>query len=648
LIERIPAVKERKRRKAAIKAVKYASLAALFLFFLSIVFLFVEFSALKAVYEEARAGRKEIYASLDYLKLEKFNEAKLSAGRAETHFGAASSRLGGVKRDSLVFLNPLFRVQIVNADYLLGTASGLSRAIGKGADFAQEFKGLVAGEKKLSLSQFTPEEKKKILGRIHDAGPELSGMKADLDFALANLERVRLPWPLVFFKKNVRELEAQVREGSEFLARAIPMSRLLPGLAGYPEKAVYLVMLENSDELRPTGGFLGTYGILEIENSDIRRFETHDIYHMDMPVKDKISIEPPAPLKKYLNPKWYMRDANWSPDWPTAARQIEWFYHQENSLLKGGNQINNFSGQFDGIIALTPSFVTSLLELVGPIAIGGVTYDQNNFHDILQYQVEAGYEKLGVPSWQRKEVIGEISKEMKIRLLDMPAAQWKDILARVDKSVLEKNLFIYSSHPELEKIISDLGFGGEVKPVGSDYLMVVDANLGSFKTDNVISRGLEYKVEKRGEDLVAQLRINYAHGGGYDWRTTKYRTYTRVFAPLGSRLVKSEGVTEGDVYVRDELGKTFFGAFKTVEPGEIASLYFEYVLPKNIIKNKEYRLLLQKQGGTTVKDLAVDLNLGNVIKSYSPAGFFAEKIGANRVKWIGEMNMDREFRVTVK
>ncbi|MBT3949289.1 DUF4012 domain-containing protein, partial [Candidatus Parcubacteria bacterium] len=44
---------------------------------------------------------------------------------------------------------------------------------------------------------------------------------------------------------------------------------LLPGLLGFTEKKTYLVLLLNNTEMRPGGGFIGTYVTLQANKGDV-------------------------------------------------------------------------------------------------------------------------------------------------------------------------------------------------------------------------------------------------------------------------------------------------------------------------------------------------------------------------------------------
>jgi hypothetical protein len=651
LYQSLPMVKHARQKKVMVATFKTIAYLVILIILLFVIFLGSQTLAIRAAVNQALDGKKNLESAASDIRAQNFRPAILSAVAAEENFRQVEASLELIKLNKATGYFPGVTAELVNLEYLTKTGVSLARTVAAGASFGQELKSLIDPEKSLTYSKLAPEEKKRILGKIYQSAPELIGIKANLDLSLYNLGQVRLSgilWPL---KSKVLEIKNLLQTGSALLTDAIPLSQILPSLAGYPDKATFLVLLQNSDELRPTGGFLGTYGILEIEYGDIIRFETHDIYHMDMPVKDLVKEVPPYPIKQYLNPNWYMRDANWSPDWPTAAKEIQRFYTLENKLLPEKDRINRFDGEFDGMIAITPEFVTDLLAETGPIRLGEETFTAENFTDLLEYRVEKGYAQLGIPSWQRKEVIGDILKELKIRLLDLPSSDWPIISNIISDNLLKKNILMSHRDPLVENLIKEQGWGGELKDVPGDYFMVVDANLASLKTDAVMSRSINYSLEERPQGLYAKLTVSYAHRGQPDWKTSAYKTYTRVYVPRGSKLIKADGNLRTEVYTGEESGKAYFGALLNIDPGEIGTLYLEYKLPdrlKSSVAADGYRLYVQRQPGTKVEELQVDLKLLDSIKSYDPIGFSASFVNDRQIDWQTDLNTDKTFELSIK
>lgn len=642
LIGRIPPVKQRRRLNLWYKILKYFGGLAIFLFLLLLILLSSKIFTLKKIYDQARLAENNLEQAVIFAKQNNFSQAAGLARLAENNFNSSISGLEQLKDNFFINKLPLISGQLNNGFSLLISAKFLSQAVYGGASFGQDLEALWANDKRISFSQLSPETKRHILKKIFESAPELNGIKANLALAYINLEQVNASGILFVLKNKINQVKKQINEASFILEKAVPLSQMIPALAGYPARADYLVVLQDNDELRPTGGFLGTYGILKIKDGDILSFKTDDIYYLDMPARDKINIEPPPPIKKYLNKKWYLRDANWSPDWPVAARNINKFYQAESVLNPEAEKIF----QFNGVLAIMPKLITDFLKITGPIIVEGQAYDQNNFQNLLQYRAEKGYILLGVSSWQRKEVIGEIAKKLKIKIFDLPPNKWSEAVTAAINNLSEKNLLFYLTDSQLESIAAQNGWGGEIKNYHSDYLMVVDANLAALKTDAVISRSLNYKItEKINHGLFSKLTINYAHNGRLDWKTSVYKSYTRVYAPLGSQLISISGYRAEAVDTGDEAGKTWFGFYLTVEPGKINNIILEYKLPPSIMLNNNYGLYVQKQPGKELANFTVDLSFQNSIKSYSPTSLYMVKNGSNKIKWQGDLNMDRSFEI---
>jgi hypothetical protein len=100
------------------------------------------------------------------------------------------------------------------------------------------------------------------------------------------------------------------------------------------------------------------------------------------------------------------------------------------------------------------------------------------------------------------------------------------------------------------------------------------------------------------------------------------------------------------------MDKTVFAVFAVIEPGTMSSLYFEYKLPGHIKtslnNNEPYKLQIQKQPGNNVESLIVDLSFINKLKSYSPVGFFVQKLTDSNIKWTTNFATDKLFQVEFK
>jgi hypothetical protein len=646
LYNEIPVVKRRKKGRLIMKTLKYFSLSLVVTGIILFAYLLYNFFIFQSVYQDLLNGKKRIEYSAQLIKDKNFTEASEYAEEARRNFHKASGNLEKINSNFLIRNIFFVKSQIDGLIYLTSTAEVLSRTAISFSTVGADIKNTI-GEERVAFSDLSTHKKRSILSILHKSTPELNGMRANIDLAINNIDNIKYGILLFPIKNKIENLNIYLKEALSFLDDAVPLSQIMPSLLGFPEKSSFLVLMQNKDELRPTGGFIGTYGILETRDGDISRFDTHDIYHMDMPVKDLIDVKPPEPLQKYLGvDKWYMRDSNWSPDWPTAVEQIKWFYKEEDRLLPEKDQINNFSGDFDGVIGLNTDLVAELLGIIGPVVIEDNVYTEDNFSELLEYRVEKSYVQLGVPSWHRKEVIGDIVKEIKKRVLSRSILEMYDIYGMLSDNLLEKNIVVNFQDPEFQDIIKEKNWSGHIRDVKSDFLMVVDANMAAFKTDAVISRNIEYELTETINGVFADLKIHYSHNGNFDWRTTRYRTYTRIYVPEGAELIETQKY-DNKIDVSLEHGKTVFGTFISIEPQKVGTLHFYYKLPQGVeddIENNEYELVIQKQSGNDTESLEVDLEFLNNVTAYSPTGFYSVK-GVRDIKWSTDLRVDKKFSV---
>jgi len=234
-------------------------------------------------------------------------------------------------------------------------------------------------------------------------------------------------------------------------------------------------------------------------------------------------------------------------------------------------------------------------------------------------------------------------------MFDLSPRDMYSVLKVFKTSLDNKDIQIYFSDQDLQSIVSEKGWAGEVVQNKEDYLMVVDANMAAYKTDAVMTKAINYNVsESSSAEVLSNLRISYAHNGSFDWKTTRYRTYTRVYVPKGSELIRSKGMEEDSVEIYDELGKTVFAYFLSVEPGAMASVVLDYKLPQNIensVKNGEYSLYIQKQAGNNVGELTVQTKFAKDILGYTPNGFLATKIDKQNLVWDTKLVSDIIFNL---
>lgn len=577
------------------------------------------------------------------IKKNKFEEA---AG----HFNEAARIFEKSKTDILSkrFLGkiPLIKNELQTLQELFSVGIVLSKTSANFSYFAEDlFSPFEGGE--IRLSELDPVKRRVFLRKLHESPPIFYGTKAEIALSLLSLESLRPGLVHLILQEKLDQVREGLRMTNQFLEDALPLFELFPRLAGYPEEQTYLFLMQNNTELRPSGGFIGAYGILRMKDGQLVDLFIDDSYNLDRLVDPKTRPFAPAPIKQYMTlERWYFRDVNWSPDFRESAELALKFYREESGREE----------KINGVIAITPDVISSILKIIGPQTIDGQTFTDKNFVDALEWEVEVGYLEKGILKPQRKAIIGVLAYQIIDQLHFITWQDWLSIVHDLRQNLDEKHVLIYALDSDLQQFVELRDWGGRVKDIAGDYLMVIDANLASLKTDPVVERSIYYSLNQDGNDILATLRIIYVNKGTFTWKTTRYRTYTRIYVPKGSILLESKGamikekdLRPGAVDIDEEMNKTVFGAFISIEPRETRELEFRYKLPENVVNSflsqGAYKLLIQKQSGVQDRDLTISLNLGKKILQWSPTGFNVA-VDDVKINWETKLRKDQIFEVS--
>jgi len=625
------------------KFLKFLFFAFLISIFLLILSLILSWKDWRDFGQAAMQGQSNLKIGASHLQNKNWQEAEISLRLAETNFLKGEEKINNLYNTWLpVRLNSgaeqLSHLHNLNSSGLILSRSALqvNRLASNlsAANFATntDFKSL------------SYEQKSAFLQSLIALEPELNGLKANISLVLSKLDsipRFSLLWPI---RAELRELKDNLSSAYTLLDQSLPLLRILPSLSGFPEESNLLIMLQNNDELRPTGGFLGSYVRLDIANfGEIKRLEASDVYHLDMPSIGLTQFEAPEPISKYLKVEnWYLRDANWSPDWPQAAKQIQTMFQAESSTA--GKE----EPSLEAIIGITPDFVAELLRITGPISVRGESYAAENMQALLQYNVEVAYLDEDISSWDRKDIINDLIIALKERLTSLPLSEYPRLMTSLHNSLERKDILIYFNNPAQQKVIEDIKGDGAIAQFSGDYLMVVDANLAAFKTDAVMRKNIFYQVEENDNEWLANLKLSYSHGGGFDWRTTRYQSYTRIFVPLGSKLIEIEGLdkVQADISSYDDkiLNKHVIAFFWKIEPGRNREIKISYKLPSNIIKEKNYNLFVQRQPGSHIEQVSFSFKNNRTIEQFLPP-INDREIRQSEVYWNDNLDTDKSYKI---
>lgn len=418
---------------------------------------------------------------------------------------------------------------------------------------------------------------------------------------------------------------------------------LTPTFLGFDEPKTFLVMFLNNTELRPGGGFIGSYATLRVSEGKINVIQLQGVEKLDSQTPKSWKPKPPEIIKENLKvDRWYFRDSNWSPDFKKNAQRGLKFYSKE-----GGKAAE----EIDFVAAITTQVLKEVVRIIGPIQVENLDFNADNVVEKLQYEVSYGFKDRGLSFKDRKQIMRPFFQKLTRKIQTNLFKEYKNYLTLARRMLEEKQVVIYARDDKLQKRLAQKNFTGELRQTTGDYLMWVDANLAALKTDHAIDRKLSYTIEKKNDQYLAIAEMTYKHDGEYDWRTSKYTTFARVYTPQGSKLLSAKqagkSIDKQKIKQGLELQKQWYGHLITLEPGQTKTLSFSYTLPKRVankIKDGSYKLTAQKQTGTIKPKLTLDLEFGKNITNANPSEL-KKHWGNDKYTLSTNLRKDRQFKV---
>ncbi len=412
-------------------------------------------------------------------------------------------------------------------------------------------------------------------------------------------------------------MAAPIRTYRPLLEQYQRMDGVIPGILGWGEGRRYLVLAQNPAELRPTGGYTGTVGIVSFSDGDLVSQDFMDVYQLDL--KPGIPfVEPPQGLRDHLlgDASWQLADANWSPDFPTSAAQALELY----TLESGDDDV-------DGVIALTTYAIDHLLDVTGPIHVPD--YDVTVAAGDVTLTALGLTRGISTATSDRKAFLDSLASTLMERLYALPAARWTALFAAFEEITERRLLLTWFRDAAAQDLVAGSAIAGEVRQGPGDYLYVVEANVApTSKYNLVVSRRshLSVAIDPAGS-VSNDLRLTWENDGGKEGEPYEsirtystnivgyYGAYVRVLAPQQSELLEAEGraydpVTEVEL-VAPEAGHTSFANYLLMAPG-VSQLRYAWRAPDVAQRDGDewlYRLTIQKQPGMVRERVTVAVTL---------------------------------------
>jgi hypothetical protein len=469
-----------------------------------------------------------------------------SVGKAEAEAGVArlrsldptgaASQFGGAKRSfsrANALLGPGWLGAALDKVPVLGRQHSAARAL-----VVLGLRGSVAGAELAAVLQAAPAIRAEgdvprsleslVTTRLRRVEAALAALLAAADRAASLDERGLVPQ----LARQVRSVKAMLRDAGPVLERGRGLLALEEYLLSSTHRI--LVVSQNGAELRPTGGFSGSYGVIEAGPTGVRLDKWQDIYALPDPRYRDVFLMPyvpdgfTPPPNAALTSEFGLREANWWIDFPTSARAMLGFWRDYRQP------------SVDGVVVVDTIAMQYLLEALGPIGVPSFSETftpENLLTRLLYYTMVKGGEG-------RKDVLVALAGELEQRVLGASPGELAKAAQALAKAADAKHVQLYFTDPGAEAAITSLGWSGRIAPPGgaTDVLVISNAmNLGS-KINMAMKKTIDYQVALAPDrSAESTLTLGYSNTGPYmlagrnsfdDWLRIS-RAPGTVFAPGG-------------------------------------------------------------------------------------------------------------------
>jgi len=386
---------------------------------------------------------------------------------------------------------------------------------------------------------------------------------------------------------RLSRLSQQVSLIRSSLLKVQPVLSDLPILLSQNQKTTILLLLQDSTELRPSGGFLSHFAVASLENGQLSDFRFYDTSSTDSQLRGQ--VDPPADLSRSLGESnWYLRDVNWSADFPSVAVKALWFVEKE------------IGATAETVISLNLDTFVQLLKITGPLKIspGGVVISASNFYTYYLSHVSA---ENASPSF-----LSQFYPALFTKLEHLSQSQYSQGLTLLINSLINRQIFIYRADVPRPSL-AYLGWDGGVStpscrsslPCLVNYLYPVEANVGINKVNQFVSRQAQLRLSFTPEKVESTYNLTLENTSPQpSWPNGPYKNYIRLMLPIQSQpdSVTIDG-KEASFISTPFQNKLEIGFLSTTLPKSISQIVIRWHQPLPQYQRFHYQLDFPNQPG---------------------------------------------------
>jgi hypothetical protein len=221
----------------------------------------------------------------------------------------------------------------------------------------------------------------------------------------------------------------------------------------------YLIFSQNPDEPRPTGGFIGSYGILTGRAGHVRleRYASIESWYLAHPEAAIPGTAAPTAFRFAVPPvRQTIANVNATADWPTSAQLAATLWQ------RGGEPSVN------GVASITPDFLARILGVLGPVRVPGYPdlISAGNVSERLDYYTHV---EAVAPGKNRKQFLVELARVVVKELIDAPASKWDPLGQAVAAGFDAREAMAWSSGANVQSALQQRHWDGTLPVTLGDF-----------------------------------------------------------------------------------------------------------------------------------------------------------------------------------
>lgn len=474
------------------------------------------------------------------------------------------------------------RVGIKDKDQHLAieTTKEISQAINylSGIDLYATFQNLEAHELAMNSDS-------NVLGVSAVAEPEY------IDKSLEKIEKVENNFEnLETRNKYVRDLITSnitaLNKNKDKLSKIKAIEPALSKLLGYDSPQTYLLLIQNLNISRSTGGEVDVFGIIKAENGKltVQKIEKAEDTHSQIDLNGQIPA--PEPIQAITDQDYlYMEDVTWNPDFRNASKTAMNLY----SYIGEEN--------LDGVISIDTNLLIDFIKIIGEIRVGDTVITAENFTDLLT-----------------KDNSAELIKGAFVYIFETFKGNpdsFKIIEPMLYSALNNRNVMVYHTDETTYSSIIENNWGGTLKGADTDeFLYFTNNNLTDISSSKITSE-ITYEgiLPTNDQGYSRTVKIKYTNTGDSD-----YLGHIMAVVP-GDTLINTAKLITKDgekniaraIKVSQYETKALYETEIYIPTKQVLVLEIEYGSPLKDYKDNYIDITLQKQPGSGNSPLSIKL-----------------------------------------